>query len=327
MKKGIVLLFLLFSFIVSFSQSAEFVAAQAAANAYIRSSNLRLDNDRNVVTDGTGTIHIFLYEDGNLLVKGIPTTATEKDKFQVHLYVKSNNADNYLVEYTGKYEPSFNVQGTNPSALGVAGNGVVLPPQRIDFAIAGPYTGTLTITLKHLSGGNYNALLSSTIKIAKTIHVSIGAGPVYTSLKNPSGIKTVILANGGNTLVADDYNGRALLAVMATFYPFGKNDLMLPSWSLKDRFGILLGTAIANGTSQFSDAFFGLQYDFAIGGSIVGGLHYGRVQKVSGVNLNDFSFGTTEFQGDIETKKYMRWDLGFFIGVQVDSRVFGQIFK
>ncbi len=320
---------LLFTYISNkgFCQSADFVAAQALANTFISSSHYKVDSKHNIITDASNTIHIFLFEDGNLLVKGFPTTATEKSKFQVHLYVRSSNADNYMVDYVGKYDPAFNIQGTNPNVIAAAGPAAPPTPQRIDFAVAGPFTGNVIITLKHFTGGVYNAIVSSTIKIAKTIYASIGSGILYTTLKNPANIKTLTLPNGDTTLVADDYRGRALLTVMATFYPWGRNDLLLPSWSLKDRFGIAVGTSIATGTGHFSDAFFGAQYDFAIGGSIVAGLHYGRVQRVSGIDLKDFTFGETKFTGDLEAKKYMSWEPGFFIGVQIDTRIFNQLFS
>jgi hypothetical protein len=318
---------LLFISLTGYCQNVDFIAAQNLANTYISSSNFTIDSKYNVITDANGVIHIFIFEDGNLLIQGFPTTATQKSKFQVHLYVKSSNADSYLVDYIGNYIPSFNVQGTNGNVIASAGPGASPPPQRIDFAVAGPFTGNLVITLKHLTNGNYNTLVSATIKIAKTIYASIGTGAVFTTLENPTNIKTLSLPSGDTTLNADDKNGRALLTIMATFYPWGRNDLLLPSWQFKDRFGIVVGTSIANGTSHFSDMFFGGQYDFAIGGSIVTGLHYGRVQKISGIDLKHFSFGTSKFTGDLESKKYMTWLPGFFLGLQIDSRIFSQLFS
>lgn len=331
MTKRIVFLFILELFgAVTFGQSADLIAAQDEANTYVTSSGLRQDPKNNVIKDDHNTIHIFLFEDGNSLIKSFPTTATEKSKFQVHLYVRATNKDNYLVEYIGSFNPSFNVQGTNPNPIGAAdaaNASIPVPPQRIDFAVAGPFTGNLVINVKHLVDGNYNGLVSSTIKIAKTIHASIGAGPIYTTLKNPSNYKTLALPNGENTLLADDNGGRALLGLFATFYPLGRNELLMPTWY--ERFGVVVGTGIVNGTNKFTDAFVGAQYDFAIGGSLIAGLHYGKVERVSGIDYKNFVFGQTSypFTGSIDDRTYTTWKPGFFVGIQVDSRVFSQIFK
>jgi len=174
--------------------------------------------------------------------------------------------------------------------------------------------------------GAYTTITTTTIKIAKTIHASIGAALLYTSLKNPSNIHKSALPDGQETLVADDVNGRGMLGIMATFYPWGRNNLLMPSWGFKDRFGIVAGTSVGAGNSNFSNALVGVQYDFSIGGSFLVGLHYGRRQRISGVNYKDFKFGETVFTGDIDEKKYSSWDPGIFFGIQIDSRIFSQIF-
>ena len=319
---------LLFVTCFAFADSTDFQRAQTMAERYIIDNHLSKLDKYNLIVDKHEVIHIFLYSDGTPLITGFPTTASERHKFQIHLYVKRSDASYYNVEYVGNFTPLLNITGTNPIAGGAAGN-KVFQPVHIPFAIGGPYTGNLTINLRKTNESNsdYTVISSATLKIAKTIHASIGVGPIYTSLKDPSNIKTFSLPNGSTTLIADDISGRAILAITATFFPWGRNDLLIPSWSLKDRIGVVVGTSLADGNSKFANALIGLQYDFAIGGSLTLGLHCGRVQRVSGIKIQEFKFGTEEFSGNLDSQKYSSWSSGFFIGIQVDSRIFAQLFK
>ncbi|MFH6991758.1 hypothetical protein [Flavobacterium sp. FlaQc-48] len=321
------------SYFQSHAQSAEFQAAQIAANAYVSSHGLEYQPKRNVFTGhNDNVIHIFMFEDGNLLLAGYPTVATEKSKFQLHLFVQNTNASTFLLEYTGSYSPILNIQNGNSSPAPMPAAGAVPPPiviSQLDFAILGPFTNTLVFTLKERAspGDSYNTLVSTTIQISKTFYASIGSGIVYTSLKDPSNIRKIPLGATDSTLVADNTKGRSLLTLMATFYPWGRNNLMMPEWNLKDRFGIVVGTTIGSDTSSFKNLLLGAQYDFSIGGSFIAGLHYGQRQKIIGVDYKDFKFGESKFEGDLESKKYTQGDLGLFFGVAIDSRIFSQIFK
>lgn len=308
---------------LSFSQSTAFIAAQAAANNFRTAQGFSYIPSRNIYTDKDHVIHIFIFEDGNLLLGGYPTTATERDKFQVHLFVTTGNNDKYLLEYAGTFAPTLNIQNENPLKAAAP----AITPVQVDFAILGPFTNTLQVTLKRQKDGNFNTISSTTISIAKTIHVSIGAGLLYTNLKNPKNIKTHVLQNGDTTLIADDINGRGMLTLFATFYPGGRPNLLIPSHKFRDHFGVLVGTAINAGASSFQDLFLGGQYDFSAGGSIVAGAHYGRRLKIVDVSYRNFIFGESKFTGSLEEKEYMKWDLGFFVGIQVDNRIFAQLFK
>lgn len=331
MKKSIVffILFALF-FTHTQAQSEYFKAAQdKATNDSKNDFKCFKDPQRNIFIDNSGVIHIFIFEDGNFLLAGFPTTATERNIFQVHLYVKDDNTENYILEYTGSFTPTLNMQSDKGVVTAqIRADGSTIKIKRYDFAKIGPFTGTANITLKHKADGEetFKALLSSELKLAKIIHASIGSGIFYTSLKNPKNIKKIPLPTGDSTLNGDDVNGRGVLVIGATFYPWGRNNLFLNSSKFKDHFGLLAATSIGAGSDNFNDLFVGIQYDFSIGGSVTGGLHYGRRQNIIGVEYRDFKFGETKFTGDLELNKYMNWDVGFFIGVQIDSRIFSQVF-
>lgn len=321
MKKIFLILLMWNSLCTALGQSKEFQEAQTAATNYKNLLGYQYDAKRNIFIDQNHVIHIFLFEDGNLLLGGYPTTATEKDKFQVHLFVQSTNNATYLLSYTGSFTPSLNIENGNFTAS------LSPAPVPVHFAILGPFTNTLQLTLKRDDSGTYNTVASTTITIAKTIHVSIGSGLLYSTLKNPNNIKIHVLENGDTTLLADDNDGRGMLTLFATFYPGGRANLFIPSKKFLDHFGITVGTAINSGTASFRDMFLGGQYDFSAGGSFVLGMHYGRRQTIQDVDYKEFEFGKSKFSGDLEVKKMQKWDLGFFIGIQVDSRIFSQLFK
>lgn len=329
----LVIAFMLAFYNVCNAQTVEFQAARNAANTFITNQGLQYHKKLNIFTGrNDNVIHIFMFEDGNLLLAGYPTVATEKSQFQLHLFVQNTNSSTYFLEYTGSYSPILNIQNGNSSPAPMPAHGVAPPPviiNQLDFAVLGPFTNTLVLTLKEKqsSAAAYSTLTTTTVQISKTFYASIGSGIVFTTLKDPANIRKIPLTAGDSSLVADNTKGRNLLTVMATFYPWGRNNLMMPDWNFKDRFGIVVGTTIGSGTATFKNLLLGAQYDFSIGGSIIAGIHYGQRQKIVGVDYEDFKFGESKFTGNLESKKYMEGDVGFFFGVALDSRIFSQLFK
>jgi hypothetical protein len=304
-----------------------FQLAQNEANAEFNRRNLREDIKRNIDIDPvSNVIHIFVYEDGRVLRKGFPTTATEQNTFMVHMIYDETHAVQFDVSFSGTYSPTLNIVGAQSVAALARG---VISMKTVSSAVFGPYTGTVNITITEIGGANRKQLVSANISIAKTVHVSIGSGLVYSSLRSPSNMKKIpaTLGSTDSVIVADDPNGRGLLTLFATFYPFGRNSLMLNSTRFRDRFGILIGTTIGAETGSFRDALLGMQYDFAVGGAVVAGAHYGRRLRIHDIDYRDFEFGKTIYTGKLQEQQYYDWDFGFFVGVQVDSRIFGNLFK
>ena len=310
----------------AFSQSSPYEKAQLAATKFAVDSQFYHEPKRNIYVSKLDhdLIHLFIFQDGNLLLSGFPTTATERNKFQVHLFKENGNKEEYLLQYAGIYGPTLNTTASKERAPAIADGTIINLP----FAEIGPFTGSLTLTLKKRNpGADYTTIILPTIQIAKTIHASIGTGFVYTFLKDASNIRMLPLPNGDTTLVADEVNGKASLNIIATFYPWGRNNLMLPSDQFKDHFGIIVGTTFGSGAANFKNVLLGGEYDFSIGGSVIAGLNLVKRQKVTGVDYHNFEFGTSKFTGgNLENKKYYSWDAGLFIGVLVDSRIFSQIF-
>jgi len=336
MKTSIIILFFLLNISVSaFSQSADFIQARAQATQDIKDLNLYEDSNRNIWLDkSTNTIHVFVFEDGNLLSKGYPTTATDRNKFVVHLYQK-NIAFTYRFEASGTYAPELvtaaNAKSISAKALYAASN-----IQRLDFGPIGPLTTTVTFTIKKApiaSGvvGTYADLTSAVMKIANTIHVSLGTGFFYTGLHNPTDIHGVPMPTQSgpkdSTLLANHPNGSGFLALVATYYPYGRSSLIMPGKPIfnKENIGFVIGTNIASTTTNFKNILVGLSYDFSLGGSFVAGMNVDTDrQRIYG--YDNFKFGTDKFTGKLPNKLYKDVGVGYFFGVQVDSRIFTKLF-
>ena len=69
--------------------------------------------------------------------------------------------------------------------------------------------------------------------------------------------------------------------------------------------------------------FFGGNFEFARGGSISAGWHYGKVQKLADSN---FKPGIDVYTGTKEDIKLTdSWQTGFFFGITLDTRIFNKI--
>ena len=106
---------------------------------------------------------------------------------------------------------------------------------------------------------------------------------------------------------------------------------MMPSRPILNRYnlGILVGTNVASTTTNFKNFLLGLSYDFALGGSVVAGVNLDtETQKIYG--HEDFNFGTDKFSEKNAPKLsrllYKEPKVGFFFGLQVDSRIFTKLF-
>lgn len=287
---------------------------------YNKKSNLLVKN---------GIIHIFIDDKGNPIETGIPTTATEKNTYKIHLITDTQTESTEIFEFSvqGEYKPTLNIQNeTDVEPFGFAGSEPSL--KEYVYATVGPFTTEFTFTIKRKKRddpSNETVIITRTINVAKTYHVSISTGLFMTTLQNPSNIKESTNSNGETTLIADDVNTRGIVALNAVFYPKGRSFLFPPSGGIfsPERFGILVGTQIDK--DQFENFIGGIQFDFARGGSVAFGAHYGRRNTISG--YDKFDFGNEKFEGNIDTDIVKEWNVGFFIGANLDLRIFGQLFK
>jgi hypothetical protein len=193
-----------------------------------------------------------------------------------------------------------------------------------EIGAEGPFTDEATFRITE--DGNPIPILDRKINIAKLYHVSISTGFLGTTLRNPTGVQKVLMTDGApgdSTLVADDPTGRGIVSVTAVFYPKGRSFLLPPRGGIfsPERLGIIVGAQLSDKLQENFLA--GLTFDFARGGSLSFGAHYGRRNYVT--RYDKFDFGKERFTGDLVVKK--EWALGFFMGVTIDTRVALRLFN
>ncbi len=172
------------------------------------------------------------------------------------------------------------------------------------------------------------------IRINKLYHVGVGVSIVSSGLENP-GFKTFY--NGTDTTIQAFNTGRR------TIFTFN----VIWYWSILQQ--KKEGSVVTNGRDILKDEptfswtrifptagvsfdkdfkeniFLGAVYEFARGGSIIAGMHYGKVNVLADKN---FKLGETRFSGTDNTIKLdSKYKAGFFIGINVDTRIINVLFS
>ena len=71
--------------------------------------------------------------------------------------------------------------------------------------------------------------------------------------------------------------------------------------------------------------FIGGTFEFARGGSIIAGWHYGKVRQMAD---SDFVLGEDLFTGtEDEIRLTDKWKWGYFFGITLDTRIFNKVFS
>lgn len=295
------------------------------------------DERQNIII-ANNTVHIFIDEYGKTYFGGFPTTAREDYNYTIHVFYDriSSTTKSINVNVEGLYEPNFDIYGAgevNNARFMIQSTGDEKDDKKVEklprimeiiFDNNGPFTESFTLSMAKTSGEDEEIVVipSKIIKVAPVHHISLMVGLVSSFLTNPTDIRKGALDNGDTTLFANDPTTRGLITLMAVFYPKPRNLLFPPKEFLSwERLGIMVGTRI---DTDLSENFLGgLSYDLARGLSIAGGVHYGRVNSVAG--HRNFNFGEDTFTGDLNVIK--EWRANYFIGANIDLRVFGILFN
>ena len=283
--------------------------------------------------------YFFLDNSGKILGKK-PVNIDEDDNIKVYMLVRRSERQLYTIEAIGTYEPTdLAIRSYEPVAdIKTVSESGDDDPWIVVTEEFGPFTSeniTLNVRKKEGDGETSKILNTYTIKINDLYHVAVGASFVKTSLENPD--FTVAPVNGGseNTIVATNTGDRTMFTFNVIWYWWGtikylfKGDditrgrdvLKEPNFltRINPTFGVSLD-------SDFKENFFlGGTFEFARGGSITFGGHYGRVTKLLDT---DFKLGETVFTGteqDIKTTGEWKW--GTYVGITLDTRIFNKLFR
>ncbi len=323
MKKVLFLLFIL-SCYLGYSKDFKWSNSKTkSVDNFISTENLTYNKNTNQYNKGN-TVYLFIDENGNHIKTGYPTKLNKNNLYIMTLVVSKKSLKTYVFtcNFEGEYGDDLTIE--NDSVYGMANINKKEKYTTIPFATYGQFTDSFSIYVvkTNKQTKEEKSIYSKTLTISKTYHVSIAAGFFVSNLSNPLNVKAGITNAGEATLIADEVDTRGIVSVNAIYYPYGRNYLF-PKEKFYQNVGILVGTQVNK--DQFDNLFGGLQYDFSRGGSIAFGVHYGKVNTLSG--LEDFTFGETLFDGDLNTVLKKEWKTGFFVGINLDIRIFKKLFN
>ena len=288
---------------------------------------------------------VFLYFDENgKMLNNQPVNVDQSDKFHFIIACYEKDKNKYDVDVIkGSYSPSDlvikpveKINTNGPKTESDNAKLKLYEPTQIEL-IKGPFTTeTFEFQISYIDSveKKYKHSKLYSFNINKLYHVGVGVSFIGTNLSNPE-YRTVF--NGTDTTI-QSYNGgsRSMLTFNAIWYwsvlqqnsrgsiiTSGRDILKdEPTWSLKRVFPTV-GVSL---DGNFNENFFvGAVYEFARGGSIIGGMHYGKVKRLA---MPDFQEGVTKFSGiDSDIKTENVYKTGWFIGVNLDTRIFNTLFN
>jgi hypothetical protein len=289
---------------------------------------------------------IILDENGRL-IGNVPVNIDQDDKVYIYLVVDADDIDKYDLEVIGgEYSPVDlqirNYEPINKDVLSAQGSKLPNKWTVIRFE-RGPYTSdnvTFNIikTEKNKDNEDETKTLSSyTMKINKLYHVAIGASFVTTNLAKPD-FEVFPLTDTTNTINKLNGGSRTMFTFNVIWYwqntfkyftggselTRGRDILKEPNWytRLNPTFGVTLD-------NTFKENFFvGGTFEFARGGSICFGGHYGKVKELAtkAPDGKNFELGKSIYTGSADNIKLTdSWKWGWFFGVTLDTRIFNKL--
>jgi hypothetical protein len=284
-------------------------------------------------------IDLYFNESGRLL-NFLPVNMDQNDIFYFHIISKTDDTERYRINVIeGLYAPvdlsikPYDKTITRGQALtGVKPTNYVIVDKQ-----QGPFTTdnfSFQVAFDSLNGQIFNGPAYS-LKINKLYHVGIGVSIISTYLENPD-FRIAPIDSITNTIESYNTGARALFTINAIWYwnvlnqgikgnvITGGRDILKdePSFTFKRVFPTV-GVSLDN---NFNENFFlGFVYEFARGGSLVAGLHYGKIKELADKN---FELNKTPFTGtndDIRINNVYK--PAFFFGINVDTRIFNALVK
>jgi hypothetical protein len=288
-------------------------------------------------------IDLYFNENGRLL-NHLPVNVDQNDIFFMHIVCVKGDELKYRVNVVeGEYAPvdlairpfdkltdvtGQGDEGEEPEEIAKEYTSIVLR--------SGPYT---TDNFKfQIAFDSTDATIRNgpeyKVKVNKLYHVGVGVSIITSGLENPdykmhfNGADTTIKAFDGARRTIFTFNVIWYWSILqqkrqGSVIPNGRDILKdEPTFSLSRIFPTI-GVSIDN---KFKENFFiGAVYEFARGGSLTAGLHYGRVNRLADKN---FELEKTKFSGvDEDIKLNQVYKSGFYIGLNVDTRIFNLLFS
>lgn len=273
---------------------------------------------------GHNTAYLLLDQNGNLVGRK-PVGIDEDDIIVVIIAYPTEGKHDYTITLTGDdYDPvdlrtTDKLQSTEVKGKDGEKSWSCV---RFDF---GPYTSD-KVGISILDNKVPKATYS--IRINDLYHVFVGAAFVSSQLEDPS-FGVFPLNDKSNTIKSFDAGHRTIATANVTWYWWptlrhlfkgdnvtrGRDILKEPDFL--ERFNPTFGVGISE--KVFENFFLGGSFEFARGGAIIMGGHYGKATRLVD---RDFRLGETVFDGtdtDIRTERINQW--GLFFGISLDTRL------
>lgn len=312
-------------------------------------------SNTNTVYTGKKYVHIFIDQYGNTIAGTIPQGISNL-QYVVHVFflqsVDNPTQTDYSVNQTlGEFDDAivFNNSGQLNSFEFRGGDMTKYQWAHKEYLLS-TSTSNIQFDINKVSPKSdlssdvqSQTLKSYTIKMAKVYHGSFDIGLINSKLENPTfslltspvdTTKQVVKKSGGGD--------RGIVTAMATFYTspiilieslLGLSDI--PTYKLSSRCFLddhkvyeriypAIGVGFTDKTLQ--NLFFGFNWEFARGGAVFAGWHYGKVNVYNG--SSGFEFGKTYVTSqEFDLENDTAWKTAFAFGVKMDIMIVANLFK
>ncbi len=295
--------------------------------------------------DRKGNRAYFFFDENGILLGPAPVNIDADDFIDLYIAVPETLVGNYSLEMVGDYNASdLSIRPYTPIVLGAAHSTGTPPSVKYVYIhrTFGPFTSDKAqIKIYGKDKDDKKSLLNPPVevKINKLYNVGIGASFVSTTLANPDFDVFPISGTTDNTIrkVNDGKRTMATFNVIYYWKPTvewitgklkGSSHItrgrdVLKEATFWERLNPIFGVALSNKWDE--NFFLGGNFEFARGGSISAGWHYGKVQSLVD---NKFKLGQDVFTGTKDDIKLTNsWKWSSFIGLTVDTRIFNALFS
>lgn len=277
--------------------------------------------------------YICLDPFGNIIGKKPVNIDQDDDVIILMVVPDTDDFDNYSI--------NDNDAEYAPSDLSIRSNEEIIIPSiqsedelDVSYTIKvfnkGPYTSNNVTFSAMLENKQLNNI---TIHVNPLLHLGLAVSYISSDLESPD-FQLVPLTSSTTTIKSVNTGPRTFLTINAIWYwwptlrylagsPITRGRDVLKEPSFLTRFNPTFGVELSRNIEN--NFFAGINFEFARGGSLTAGWHYGKTRRLLDRN---FILGVTEFSGNqSEIKTENVWDWGGFVGVTLDTRIFNRLFS
>jgi len=277
----------------------------------------------------------LILDDRGRLIGNMPVNLDQDDRVFIYIVVNEIESDLYDVEVVGgeyapvdlqirSYDLPSNIMETQSK---IPGSWKVIRFER------GPYTSDMvTFNIKKGIDDDVEVLSTYSLRINKLYHVAIGVSFISTELPYPD-YDVFPLTDSTNTIRKINDSHRTMVTVNVIWYWWSTLKYFFPSNPLTrgrdimkepkfyERINPTFGVSLDKEYDE--NFFFGVNIEFARGGSVTFGTHYGKFKKLA---YEEFVLGESVFRGSKENIILTdRWHSKPFIGITLDTRILSKI--